>query len=269
MLNDNQAQAYLDRIGFACDPQIDHKTLDDLVYHHQSSIPFETVTLHRSGNTPSVEVDTLYGKIIERRFGGYCFELNKLFSELLTALGFNVQPRLSRAVRGRETRMPINHRGIIVHMDGKTYSVDVGFGGPMPAGALLLEDESEQNIRGELYIPVRVDHAWWNIDRITRSAQDLYDDEVPERRQTELALCTAHVDELDFDSLNHFFSQPGTLFHDHEIVNLRTEDGYLGLKDGVLTRRAGGKKEVIQLPDRDAVDDVLESTFGMTEIRNL
>ena len=48
-------------------------------------------------------------------------------------LGFEVRPALSRAVRGRGGRMPINHRGIIAYADEGACSVDVGFGGPMPA----------------------------------------------------------------------------------------------------------------------------------------
>lgn len=264
MLTETMTQAYLDRINFTDPVEINHATLDKLIYQHQCCVPFETIAIHRLERPADTSTDVLFDKIVTHRMGGYCFELNKLFEELLKALGFEVRPVLSRAVRGRDGRMPINHRGILVQLDEGVYSADVGFGGPMPAGALLLAHDVEQTIAGELFTPRKADHAWWKIERITRAARDFYDDGLPERRQVELELCTAAVEEIDFAALNLFFSQPGTLFRDHEVVNLRTPNGYLGLKDFTLTKKDGTSKEVIELPDRAAVNDALINVFGMT-----
>ena len=138
MLTDTQIDAYFKRIGFEGRVTNSKHTLDELVLAHQCTIPFETVTLHRRGGGPRLETEFIFEKVVERELGGYCFELNKLFEELLASLGFGVRPALSRAVRGRGGRMPINHRGIIAYADEGACSVDVGFGGPRPAGALLL-----------------------------------------------------------------------------------------------------------------------------------
>lgn len=262
MLNDRQAEGYLKRIGYVGAVSSDKDTLDGLVYAHQCSVPFETVSVHRGG-TPSLDVGDLYGKVVERKLGGYCFELNKLFGELLCALGFATRPVLSRAVRGRAGRMPINHRGIIVELPEGAYSVDVGFGGPMPAGALRLQEGSDQLIDGETFAAKDAGDSWWRIERLTRAAADAYDDEAPVRRQVELELCTAAAEEQDFELLNEHFSQQGTLFRDHEIVNLRTPDGYLGYKDGVLTVRRNGRKELRELHDRAAIDKALAEAFGL------
>ncbi|WP_165047032.1 MULTISPECIES: arylamine N-acetyltransferase [unclassified Adlercreutzia] len=272
MLTENMTQAYLDRISFTGPARADRATLDALARRHQCSVPFETVMLHRRGAVPDLDVDVLFDKVVTRRLGGYCFELNKLFEELLRALGFDARPVFCRSVRGRDARMPINHRGVLIRLDEGDFFVDVGFGGPMPAGALLLANGAEQHVAGELYTPRRVDRAfdrtWWQVERVTHAARDLYDDEAPERCQVELELCTAAVEDIDFNALNLFCAQPGTLFRDHEVANLRTADGYLGLKDGVLTRRAGGQKKVTELPDRAAVDEALVTFFGMKTIRN-
>ena len=265
MLTDIQVKEYLDLLGFESNPTPDKATLDELILRHQSTIPFQTVTLHRTGTLPSLDSQDVYEKVVERRLGGYCFELNKAFYELLVALGYNARPCISRAVRGREGRMPINHRGILVELDDGVYSADVGFGGPMPAGAMKLEEGCEQVIEGDTYIAEQADDTWWKLDRLTRSSKDLYDDGVPERRQTELEICTAAVEEIDFDSMNHFFSQPGTLFHDHEIANLRIDGGYYGLMDDVFTKREGGEKEVVPLEDQEAVDNVLAEYFGIVD----
>ena len=263
MLTADQTRAYLDRIGIEGAPEPTRAALDELVRRHQMSVPFETVGLHRSGAPPELGLDQLFDKVVAQRRGGYCFELNKLFHALLRALGFDARPCLCRAVRGREGRMPINHRGTIVALDEGLLSADVGFGGPMPAGAILLASGDDQVIAGEAYAAAPGDHSWWRIERITQAGADLYDDEVPVRRQVELELCLAAVEEVDFDALNRFFSQPGTLFREHEIVNLRTPGGYLGLEDAVLTIREGGQKTVVELAGARAVDDALRERFGL------
>lgn len=266
MLNDDQTHRYLARLGLDNPKNTlapTEENLNKLIYAHQTCIPFETVGVHRGEGVPDVQIDAIYEKIIENGNGGYCFELNKLFEELLSSLGYDVRPVLSRVVRGRDGRMPINHRGIIVSLPEGQFLADVGFGGPMPAGALMLNDGVEQVVCGDRYIVERSDHAWWKVDRITNAERDFHDDNLPERRQTELELCTAIVEDIDFDSLNLFCSQPGTLFKDHELVNLRTDNGYKAYRDGVLTIRENGKKTVIELDTDKARDAALEEHFGI------
>lgn len=263
MLNEQQIDAYLERLGFDNRPAPTKENLDALVYAHQTHIPFETVGVHRTEGTPDLDQDALYRKIIEDGNGGYCFELNKLFEALLSALGYDVRPVLSRVVRGREGRMPINHRGTLITLDGEQYSVDVGFGGPLAAGSLKLDPGVEQVVHGDTFIVDEGDAGWWKIDRITNAERDFHDDNLPSRRQTELELCTAIVEDIDFDSLNLFCSQPGTLFKDHELVNLRTDDGYKAYKDGVLTIRRNGKKTIIEPETDEACDAALEEHFGI------
>ncbi len=265
MLNDKQAEAYLQRMGFEDDVKIEKEVLDRLVFAHQCSIPFETVTLHRSGRAPSLKTETLFDKIVERRLGGYCFELNKLFGELLTALGFHVRPVLCRAVRGRKERMPVNHRGILADLEGEILFLDVGFGGPMAPSTLVLAETGDQLIAGEVFAAIDQGKSWWRIERVTQGSLDTYDDGVAAHRQIELEVCTASSDDQDFEALNEFCSKPGTLFRDHEIVNLRTAEGYRGLKDGVLTIRDKGKKTIRELLPQE-IDKVLAEYFGMADV---
>lgn len=262
MLDHDQVQAYLGRLGMQEAPGVNREGLDALVYAHQTCVPFETIGVHRGVGAPDLDLETLYAKVVRDGNGGYCFELNKLFEALLCALGFAARPALCRAVRGREGRMPINHRGIVVELDGQLHFADVGFGGPMPAGSLALVPGEAQQVRGETFIVEPAEGGWWCIDRMTQAAADLHDDGVPARRQTELELCEAPVEDIDFAALNLFCSQPGTLFRDSELVNLRTSGGYKGYKDGVLTIRENGSKEVREV-SADAADDLLHEQFGI------
>jgi len=58
-------------------------------YVHLLAVPFENLSIHR--REPIVlSDDALFEKIVQRRRGGFCYELNGLFAALLRALGFNV-----------------------------------------------------------------------------------------------------------------------------------------------------------------------------------
>lgn len=262
MLTTQQQAAYLERIGCGSRIEVSAACLDELVFAHQRTVPFETCVIALEGQTPSLALEDLFEKIVVSRRGGYCFELNKLFEALLVSLGFDARPVLCRAVE-RTGRSPINHRGILVEVDGESRFVDVGYGGPMPAGALVMRDEETQDIRGDLFTPRRVDESWWAVDRVTKSKEDFFDDDIPSRRQTELEFCVAEVEDFDFDLLNVALSQPGQLFSDHLIANLRTERGHIALMDDVLTIREDGEKRRVELDWKAGVRDVLSDYFGL------
>lgn len=263
MLNDAQVERYLARIGWAENVALCQESLDQLAFAHQCAVPFETVTMRRAGKTPALDTKSLYDKVVARHLGGYCFELNKLFEELLRALGFEASPRLARAVCGEKRRMPINHRGTVVMVDGRPYLVDVGFGGPMPAGALLLEDGLEQVVRGETFTPVRMEDSWWRIERITWARDDFSNGDVPVRRQNELEVCEAACEDADFASLNMFAARPGSEFRDNDLVNMRTETGYRALTNRKLTLKDGEEKRIIQLESDQDFREALAIYFGM------
>ena len=263
MLNEAHARAYLTKLEYDSTPAPTKESLDALIYGHQTHIPFSTLDIHRSQREPDLELEAIFEKVVTQGKGGYCFELNKLFEALLTSLGYDARPVYARAVRGREGRMPINHRGMVVGLEDGLYSVDVGFGGPMPAGALKLEQGLVQDIQGESYIAEQGEESWWKIDRITKGHIDLHDDGLPTRRQTELELCTAPVEDIDFAALSLFCAQPGTLFRDHEVINLRTPTGHKAYTDGVLTIREQGAKRMVEYADAPAQEQALWEHFGI------
>ena len=143
ILNDRQVADYLRLLGMDVEETLaadkDKSMLDRLVDAHQTHVPFQTVSINKKGEQPSIGLDDVYEKIVVKGQGGYCFELNKLFEALLRSLGFTVRPIYSRAVRGRDVRMPINHRAMLVMLNGEGASgkeahrlayADVGFDVP-------------------------------------------------------------------------------------------------------------------------------------------
>jgi N-hydroxyarylamine O-acetyltransferase len=80
---------YLRRINYNGVVYRDLATLRQLQHHHVFAIPFETLDIHNQ--VPILlQTNFLYQKVIYDNRGGYCYELNVLFHNLLTLTGFDV-----------------------------------------------------------------------------------------------------------------------------------------------------------------------------------
>lgn len=126
---------YLGRLGI--DPATvagDLATLERLQRAHVTRVPFETLSITGDpfdggdGERIVLSVPALYGKVVERRRGGFCFELNGLFGWLLDELGFDVTRVAGRMAHALDT--PANHHPLLVTLD-REYLVDVGMGAPV------------------------------------------------------------------------------------------------------------------------------------------
>lgn len=259
MLSAQQAKEYLGRIGCAESQAPTLPNLQSLMTCHLRAVPYETATIHRSGRTPCLSTDALFEKIVANRGGGYCFEQNKLFQELLCALGYDAWPCMARSTDTPGRIDPINHRAVVVGLEGRSYLADVGWGGPMAAGPLLLEPCGIQTVAGKDYEVTQESSHWLTIDRFSSKASD---DGLPLRVGV-MELCLAEMMDEDFDALNRKFSAPGSEFHDTEIVNLSTPSGYLALEGRKLTVMENGRKTTTEL-SAEEVDRVLRERFGLS-----
>src|SRR4051812_40484232 len=127
-MDDKTVEAYLERIGVARPAELDAAALAELHRAHLTTVPFENLSLHLSEQI-SLEPDDLVDKIVTRRRGGFCYELNGAFALLLRALGADVS--LAGAAVFGEDRLgpPFDHLAVIVRLaDGGRWLADVGFG---------------------------------------------------------------------------------------------------------------------------------------------
>ena len=143
---------YLARIGLEAPPAVDADGLRRLHLAHLLSVPFENLDIVR-GQPLSLDRGKLHEKIVEKRRGGFCYELNGLFAELLEALGFRVE-RLSARVfsqsEGTHGR-PRDHLCLRIFLDGGPWLVDVGFGrgfrGPLRLDTRDWQDDPDGRFR--------------------------------------------------------------------------------------------------------------------------
>ena len=111
---------YLKRIGYAgkCEPDL--ATLQALHQHHVQAIPFENLSV-LLGDRISMDPAAIAEKIIRQKRGGYCFEQNTLFREVLRLIGYEVTPLLAR-VRWNvppEVETPLTHMVLRVEVAGQ------------------------------------------------------------------------------------------------------------------------------------------------------
>ena len=78
--------AYLARIGLAgLEPRQDLETLTRVMEAHVQAVPFENLDACLGHRAPDLTVAGLFDKVVTRRRGGWCHELNGLLLPLLLA----------------------------------------------------------------------------------------------------------------------------------------------------------------------------------------
>ncbi len=163
-------QKYLERIGFSSDTAPSAQSLADLQVAHLYSVPYENMDI--LWNRPiSLQAEDLYRKIVENRRGGFCFELNELFGQLLRALGYGVTDLFGRFLKG-ETGIPMRrHHVLIVDVPGQSerYVCDVGVGTGSPTWPLKLIESIEQPQQdGNLYRFTKHEFYGWVLEEKKR-----------------------------------------------------------------------------------------------------
>ncbi len=147
---------YCKRIGFDGTPRCDLSTLQRLHHLHALAIPFENLDPWL-GRPVSLEPAAVFDKLVARRRGGYCFEQNLLFREVLETLGFRVRGLAARVVWQLPDGfvLPRTHMVLLVAAGEQRYLADVGFGGLTLTAPLDLDSRSAQNTSHEVF---RLEH---------------------------------------------------------------------------------------------------------------
>src|SRR5262249_48688823 len=114
-MDETTVAAYLDRIGATRPPVLDGAALGALHRAHLLTVPFENLSIHLAEPISLAEGD-LADKIVTRRRGGFCYELNGTFALLLEALGANVVRAAARVYGDGRLGPPFDHLTLIVRL---------------------------------------------------------------------------------------------------------------------------------------------------------
>lgn len=127
-MSDDRAAAYFARIGWIGPLDPAEATLAALHEAHLLAVPFENLDIGL-GREIVLDLDRLHDKLVVRRRGGFCYELNGFFASLLAGLGFDLDLLSARVADDAGVLGPeFDHMALLVRVGGKRWLADVGFG---------------------------------------------------------------------------------------------------------------------------------------------
>ena len=165
-------EKYLQRIGFVGTASPDLFTLKRIHRRHAEHIPYENLAVQFETPVTRSPVDA-FEKIVIKRRGGWCYEMNGLLGWALEEIGFNVR-RLAGGVHRESLGDEVvgNHLVLLVDLD-RTYIADVGFGDG-PIEPVLLEEGQFSNGHFRCRLE-QLDSGWWRYHNDARGGAPSYD----------------------------------------------------------------------------------------------
>jgi len=248
---------YLRRINYNGVVYRDLATLRQLQHNHVFAIPFETLDIQNQ--VPILlQTNFLYQKVIYDGRGGYCYELNLLFHNLLTLIGFDVLVIGGRLHHGNgKFGREFEHMALLVKLNGRQWLVDVGYGDFSLVPLAITPGEIHGDGRNfyQIIDNVLVDgRSYLGVAKWNASKQDFKIDYL--FTVTPRALS-------DFYEMNEYHqTSPESHFRRSLICTLPTKEGRISLINNKLIRTENGKRQV-RIIHSDQRDEILEKYFHM------
>ena len=147
--NEQYVAEYLERIGYHGSTVPCLETLIELQRCHLYNVPFENLELLKDGFEPNLSREYLFDKVVRRRRGGVCHELNTSFYYLLTAMGFDACQIGGRSYLDKPMT---GHAFTLIHLPEGDYTADVGYGDDAVPPLNLTTRESVEDYFAKFWI---------------------------------------------------------------------------------------------------------------------
>lgn len=246
-------EAYLARIGYSGEQQPTLEVLQQLQKRHLLTIPFENLDIH-SGTPIKLDVEKIFDKVVLQKRGGFCYELNGLYFELLSALGFDVKRISAKVYSSSEgTYSPeYDHLALLVTIKEEEYLTDVGFGEFSFEPLKIALNQVQTDARGT-YVFDKYDERYYRVSRLENG----------ELRPEYIFRKTARA--LDeFGGMCHFHqTDPSSHFRQRSMITLPTEQGRITLTEHKLKIKEGDLTKEIELQSATEYEAYLWQYFGV------
>lgn len=241
---------YLRRIGIEENeiaPTLEN--LKKLQRYHLLNVPFENLDIHWK-HPILLNADNFYQKIIGEKRGGFCYELNGLFNELLKEIGYQTKIISARVFNGKDFGAEYDHLAILAKIGGEEFLADVGFGDFTAEPLRFVLDEEQEDANGifkirkrdkEYFEVVKTEGETWNSEYIFKNLN---------RNLSEFAgMCEFHQ------------TSPESHFTRGKVCSLMTETGRKTLTDKKFIETAGGEKRETEINSDNEFYKILEREF--------
>ena len=242
--------AYLRRIGIEENEiKPNFQNLKILQKKHLLNVPFENLDIHWKRRI-LLDENNFYQKIVNEKRGGFCYELNGLFNELLKAIGYKTKIISARVSNGKDFSPEYDHLAILTETGGEEYLSDVGFGDFATQPLKFVLDEEQTDATGifkiikhdkEYFEVVKKDGDKWKSEYIFKDlARDL----------SEFAgMCEFHQ------------TSPESHFTRGKLCSIMTENGRKTLTDKKFIETKDGKKRETEIHSEAEFDEILRRKF--------
>jgi len=250
-MKQQQINEYCERVGLKALPEPNLKGLFELHRAQFFTIPFENLDI-QLGREISLEPNELFEKLVLKKRGGYCFELNSLMKMVLESSGYHVKPLLAR-VHLSDPPSGLTHLINLVTMDNEPWIMDVGFGAGGPRQPLKLRAGETESTAGSSYrLGRQAPWGWLFRTKDTGEWKDSY------------SFGLHHVTRQDLEVGNFYTSHsPNSHFTTSRVVSLPTTRGRMSLRNFELTKIDGQTVEKSIVAEGQPYLDVLESQFNL------
>lgn len=244
--------AYLERVGINSSVSLTEDGLELLHRAQVYTIPFENFDIIL-GKGIQLDAISLFNKMVLAQRGGYCFELNGLFLQVIQGLGFQCRPLLAR-VQLTDEPGSRTHQLTQILIGNRPWIADVGFGNNGLRAPIPLELETIHQQDSNSYRLVNAD-PWGTMLQI------LEDDGWANLYSFDMA----HVSHADIEMGNHYTStHPSSFFTYSRIAALPNLNGITTLMDYTLNEIEGDTKITTTIKSGSSYLEMLSDKFGIT-----
>ena len=244
-------KSYLDRIEIGkTNKRADLESLRFLQRQHLLTVPFENLDIH--WKRPIVlDGKRFYDKIIGEKRGGFCYELNGLFYELLGEIGFQSKIISARVGNDKDGYgVEYDHLAIITQIGNDEYLVDVGFGSFTAEPLKFVLDVEQQDASG-VFLIRKFDDEYFEV---VKKDGDVW--------QSEYIFTTLKRDLTEFAEMCQYHqTSPVSHFTHGKVCSLMTLDGRKTLTDNKFIETKKGQKKEISVNSAEQFNQILANEF--------
>lgn len=247
--------AYLERINIFKDVSTNIEDLKLIQKQHLLTVPFENLDIHLY-NHINLSQEKLFDKIVYKKRGGICYELNYLLSTILKQIGFQIVLLGGKVLSENGTFH--DHLFIKVDINGDEFLVDVGFGDNFMEPLEFICDEQQNDLKG-LFKIKKIDKSTYKLLKKSNNQWKLeyiFEDE------------EKNIEEFDY-RVKFFVHSDESIFKKNVFCSIEKEVGRLSLKKDKFIITEGEYKREINLDYPEKYFEILKSEFSISLTDNL
>jgi len=234
-------ELFRNRISFPENESITFETLDTILEKVSWTIPFENLAVINKRNLPLTQ-ENLVDKILLRKEGGLCYEINPILYLFLLENGFDAV--LTRGTIYRQdiqsyANLKGTHVAILLTKKDQKYLIDAGFGSNLPLTPVPLTGEIVTSINGEFRTRKMNSELGDYIFEMKLKHKDTdwrigyaFDSQKPVKKVSECSVIQTVITE-----------HPESPFNKVPLITKRTNHGNITLTDTTFTQWENGHVE--------------------------